>query len=274
MPSDTRNGRTGRIWSYVCWAIVGALAVAVCVAHYLATRVPSSTPEVELRPEARSTAALAESLRQLHSRMGPLQRGDWLEGHTELGQTFAQFLQDHPEPQVSGQQTKLYLVCLGPKTPRSDQLFHETARFLSACYGVPCEFLPSVPLDDVPATARRPRDRSREQYQTGYLLKTVLAPRLPKDGVALLGLTTYDLYPDESWNYVFGQASISERVGVWSLARLGNADAGTEEYRRCLRRMVQIAIHETGHMFGLLHCIEFECCMNGSNNLPESDRRP
>jgi archaemetzincin len=32
--------------------------------------------------------------------------------------------------------------------------------------------------------------------------------------------------------------------------------------------------HETGHMVGLAHCIYFNCLMNGSNHLAESDRRP
>ena len=31
---------------------------------------------------------------------------------------------------------------------------------------------------------------------------------------------------------------------------------------------------ETAHMFGLAHCIYFDCVMNGSNHLGESDRRP
>jgi archaemetzincin len=32
--------------------------------------------------------------------------------------------------------------------------------------------------------------------------------------------------------------------------------------------------HETSHMFGLAHCTFFNCLMNGSNHLGESDRRP
>jgi archaemetzincin len=32
--------------------------------------------------------------------------------------------------------------------------------------------------------------------------------------------------------------------------------------------------HELGHMFTILHCIEYECNMCGSNSLTESDRRP
>ncbi len=32
--------------------------------------------------------------------------------------------------------------------------------------------------------------------------------------------------------------------------------------------------HETGHIFGLAHCVHFACVMNGYNHLQESDRRP
>lgn len=31
-------------------------------------------------------------------------------------------------------------------------------------------------------------------------------------------------------------------------------------------------VHEIGHMFGLKHCIYYECILNGSNGAFESDR--
>ena len=31
--------------------------------------------------------------------------------------------------------------------------------------------------------------------------------------------------------------------------------------------------HEIGHMFGVKHCVYYNCAMNGSNHLQESDRR-
>ena len=37
---------------------------------------------------------------------------------------------------------------------------------------------------------------------------------------------------------------------------------------------MKVLTHETGHIFGLPHCIYFACVMNGSNHLQESDRRP
>jgi archaemetzincin len=102
----------------------------------------------------------------------------------------------------------------------------------------------------------------------------VLRPSLPADAAALIGFTSSDLFPDETLNFVFGQASLQERVGVWSLYRLGQPDAGEAEFKLTLLRTLKIAAHETGHMFSLQHCKKYECVMNGSNHLGETDRHP
>jgi len=87
-----------------------------------------------------------------------------------------------------------------------------------------------------------------------------------------------DLYPAPSWNFVFGQAGLRERVGVFSFVRYdptfyGSAPGGKDE-STLLRRSCRILAHETGHMFSLQHCVYFRCVMNGSNHLEESDSRP
>lgn len=41
-----------------------------------------------------------------------------------------------------------------------------------------------------------------------------------------------------------------------------------------LRRSCKVLAHESAHMFGLKHCVFFNCLMNGSNHLAESDARP
>jgi archaemetzincin len=41
-----------------------------------------------------------------------------------------------------------------------------------------------------------------------------------------------------------------------------------------LLRSCKVLAHEIGHMFGLKHCVFFNCLMNGSNHLAESDARP
>ena len=38
-------------------------------------------------------------------------------------------------------------------------------------------------------------------------------------------------------------------------------------------RALKTCVHEIGHMFFLKHCIDFNCCMNGSIDVAESDRR-
>ena len=84
-----------------------------------------------------------------------------------------------------------------------------------------------------------------------------------------------DLYPEPSWNFVFGQASLGERVGVYSFARYDPAFYGEkrgEDYEKVLLwRSCKVLVHETAHMFGLRHCIYFKCVLNGSNHLKESD---
>ena len=41
-----------------------------------------------------------------------------------------------------------------------------------------------------------------------------------------------------------------------------------------LYRACKVVTHEIGHMFGLRHCIHYECAMNGCNHIQESQSRP
>ena len=67
---------------------------------------------------------------------------------------------------------------------------------------------------------------------------------------------------------------LNERVGVWSMSRNGNTDEGPAMQQLCAIRTAMTATHETGHMFGIRHCIAYECGMNGSNHSDERDQKP
>lgn len=71
------------------------------------------------------------------------------------------------------------------------------------------------------------------------------------------------------WNFVFGKASLVDRVGVFSFARYDPRFWGEEEQEGdaslVLRRTLKVCVHEIGHMYGISHCVYFSCFMNGSN---------
>ena len=103
------------------------------------------------------------------------------------------------------------------------------------------------------------------------IIKNLLPARRPADAIAYVAFTAYDLWPGRDWNFVFGEASIDERVGVWSFYRFGSPEESSSSYRLALLRTLQVASHETAHVFGIRHCTGFECNMNGSNSLEEAD---
>lgn len=209
----------------------------------------------------------------LHKKLDPPHSSDWLAQHSEPGQTFRQYRLQNPVRATDSRRV-IYVQPLGQFTSSERSIIDKTARFLSLYYQLPVRTREELSLDSVPKTARRKAGPDGEQILTTYLLGDVLKPRLPEDAVALIGFTDADLWPGEGWSYVFGQASLSDRVGVWSMNRFGESNRDGESYRRCLRRTLKTASHELGHMFSMAHCTLYDCNMCGCNHLQESDRRP
>jgi len=214
--------------------------------------------------------AAGRKLLRLQTKLAPPRPGDWLAGHRELGQTFDQYIAANPN-RPNAQRTTIYLQPIGNFEGAQQRLLYDTVEMMRVFFGTRVETLEKMPLKVIPPQAMRlPAGAYGPQILTGYVLNEVLKPQRPRDAVAVLALTTADLWPGEGWNFVFGQASLRERVGVWSVARFGDPAL---DYAKTLRRTIATATHETGHMLGIPHCIAFECGMNGSNSLAESDGR-
>jgi archaemetzincin len=237
-----------------------------------------------LAPVLTRAAAIAENdpLAPRIARIRPLFKpkaaprpGDWLLDHKEPGQTYAQFRATVRAPAVESFAT-LRIVPIGPLSKGQQAVLDVVTDFLKAFFGLPLVLDPEVPLDDIPEAAQRVQffDDGPKQLLTPYLLNQVLMKRRQARDAAVLGITALDLWPGDGWNFVFGQASLKERVGVWSMARNGEADGRAAMRKICAMRTVMTATHETGHMFGIRHCTAYECGMNGSNNSGERDRQP
>ena len=200
--------------------------------------------------------------------MGP---SDWLDNHSEPGQTFGEYSRSR-HIRLTEKRNVLYVLPLGEFDDKQMEIVKLSAEFLGHFFMCEVKTLETQDLDVIPEKARRVHPQwGMRQIHSWHVLHRVLAPQLPDDAVALIALTSSDLYPQESWNFVYGQASLSKRVGVWSIFRNGDPET---EFETVLLRTLKTATHETGHMFSIEHCIAYECNMCGANNRQESDQHP
>ena len=202
--------------------------------------------------------------------------GDWLAEHYEAGQTYDDFVRvGKNKPDVL--RNTIYLQPLEDFPEDRSPSLKALKACASTSFTIPVKILPPLKLDQFQFTTRINPYAGNRQILTRDVLM-FLVGRLPADAYCILAVTMADLYPDPSWNFVFGQASLRERVGVFSFGRYDPAFYGEKRqkgYRKLLlRRSCKVLIHETAHMFSLGHCIFFHCIMNGSNHLQESDARP
>jgi len=256
----------------------GMAAIAVLAAVVLSGCGRSGDAPVSNMAAAREAKKERKELRENIKKIEPFfkpmakpESFDWLASHNEPGQTFEEYLDADPVKPTNERRT-IYVLPFGTFSPQQKKIVDISAGYIEVFYGLSIKMLPPQPIRrplKVKDSRRNPYTKV-EQIRTGYILDEVLRPMLAPDAAALIAFTPEDLFPDPSMAYVFGQASLENRVGVWSLARLDD-NAGYDTF---LRRTLKIAAHETGHMFSMRHCTRYECLMSGTNHLGETDRRP
>ncbi len=115
-------------------------------------------------------------------------------------------------------------------------------------------------------------DAGRDQYASIAVLER-LTRSCPDDAAKLLAVTSRDLFIPVL-TFVFGQAQLNGRVGVVSLARLRQEFYGlSPDSGVLLERARKEALHETGHLFGLVHCHDPACAMSLSTGVRQIDRK-
>ena len=253
-------------------------AVVVIMGFFYYNSHGESGPTSEKILKKRSTqiqqeklGSVCDCLKSIHRQKGRALPGEWLASHPEQGQTFAEYRKARPNG--PGKVRKIiYIQLIGTFTKKQLDVLDQTMEYMQISFGLPVKKLAAFPLNKIPQSARRVHPTWKiKQLHTKYIMNKVLFPNRPKDAVALVGFTGMDLYPDPNWNFVFGIASLQRRIGLWSIYRNGDPE-NPKEYLKCLRRTIATAIHETGHILAIKHCIAYKCVMGGCNSQEEADR--
>lgn len=115
-------------------------------------------------------------------------------------------------------------------------------------------------------------DAGRRQYSSIAVLEMLLR-LMPDDAAKLLAVTDRDLFVPVL-TFVFGQAQLGGKTAVFSLARLRQEFYGLAPNRELVEeRAAKEALHETGHMFGLVHCTDRSCAMSLATNVRQVDSK-
>lgn len=212
----------------------------------------------------------------LHSPIKKPGPSDWLAEHPEEGQTYDQYRLILPRVKPRTDLRALAILPIGEFGSKAPSL-EKLRRYCELFFAMTTSILPAVPVDKVPAKTRINSNTNKRQLLTTDILAW-LPNQKPAVAYAVIAVTMEDLYPDESWNFVFGQAMLQGGAGVFSFARYdptfyGNTSAA-DLSMLIFKRSCKVLTHEMGHMFGIKHCVFFECLMNGSNHLDEADAQP
>lgn len=148
-----------------------------------------------------------------------------------------------------------------------DDLLQDLANIIAHSFGITTE-VSSTFLD--PSFAF---DSSRNQYNSTAILKKLIED-LPSNALKFLGVTDVDLYIP-ILTFVYGEAQLDGPTAVVSKYRLRNEFYGLPNNKNLLQqRLEKEAVHELGHTFGLIHCVDYGCVMHSSTYVEEIDLKP
>jgi archaemetzincin len=195
---------------------------------------------------------------------------EWRYNHKEKFQTFDGF-QKLKKIKPEAEKNIIYLQPIGGFNDLQEKQIKLTKEYLKIYFQLETKILPTISNEIFPKNVRRISKNGQEQILAGYVLDSVLIRRKPKDAVVFMGITERDLFPKPEWNYVFGLASYQNGVGVTSMYRFADGNLSESNFNKSLERLIKISSHEIGHMFGISHCLNANCVMNGTNSLSETD---
>jgi len=224
--------------------------------------------------------------------------GDWLSLNQEFPQTYMKFItQAKKAKKRIAKNNKICIVQLGPLEPEKSPDMTVLSNYAAIFFQLSVTVIPQIEIvqlndADILVTQNQIKDKVRIKCRSDFSgrvqLETFGIHRILRrlidnvDCFCLIALTMYDLYT-ESHNFLFGEADTVNYVGVFSFSRysphfykpsLDSVPLSESDKIKLVWRAVAVEVHELAHMFQLDHCVHFQCVMNGSNHLEESDSQP
>ncbi|KAF3704589.1 Archaemetzincin-2 [Channa argus] len=142
---------------------------------------------------------------------------DWIPAHPEKPQDFESFYKDSYRKIPSASHNTIYIQTIGSfgdAGVNKDRYVEWLREYCQAFfYGLSVKLLPAVSVAETGCTFRVNTNSHNLQILTGDLLR-FLGHRKPKDAFCIVGITMIDLYPKESWNFVFGEASLNRDLRI------------------------------------------------------------
>ncbi|MHC5033690.1 MAG: zinc metalloprotease [Planctomycetota bacterium] len=184
-------------------------------------------------------ARVREMVRPLHTRLDEPGAREWFAVRPEPDRTFEQYVAAGPV-RADERHCVIYVQPLGEFSEGQRKVVQLAAESMGLYFDLPVKFQEDLPLSLVPPEARREHPSwGVRQILTTYVLDHILKRRRPEDAAVYIAFTASDLWPGPGWNFVFGQASLTDGVGVWSIARNGDPDESDEAFRLCLLRTMK-----------------------------------
>lgn len=195
--------------------------------------------------------------------------GDWLSHHEERGQSFKSFARRSIRHGPHGHVDTLEIVPIGEFDPDEAPSIVVLQDFMNRFFGCKCRIAKDrISVKDVATSSLVDGDQLLCSDALSFLRKR----RVHRSVFAQIGVTMQDLTPGEGWNFVYGQASLVDGVGIFSFARYNpnffrhqHEPLTVSEHEDMLQKSCKTMAHEVTHVFGLRHCIYFHCIMNGNN---------
>ena len=242
-------------------------------------KIPSKTSRLRAignisnLPDDDNLKKVLKTAENFHKPIYSPEEDDWLSTQEEEGQTFNKFLSDR----YNLMSINRNIIYINPLQEMPQQFLDNLLLYCqSFFYQMKVKLTNIVSLESLKVRSRINKESKKIQYNASQI-NSKSVKYLPNDAHCLISILLDDLYPESSWNYVFGLTTIEERVAVFSLARFSSSFEKKNEpinfdnyllYCSC-----STLTHEIGHTFGLEHCIYYTCLMNGCNNMEETKKQ-